>query len=108
MVNLPTSMPSVFNATYTPIAAAGTNTQVRHLARLLAAQLAVWANDENVTGSPNRALLGQLLGLTDVSIDNKVKKSHRVSAYSQGLVVAIDCDLCLPSAPTVKTSRNNR
>ena len=38
-------MPAAFDATYTPIAAAGTSTQIRHLARLLAAQLVVWAND---------------------------------------------------------------
>lgn len=32
-------MPSVFSATYTPIAAAGTQGQIRHVARLLATQL---------------------------------------------------------------------
>lgn len=32
-------MPAQFQATYTPIAAAGTQIQIKHMARLLAAQL---------------------------------------------------------------------
>jgi symplekin len=36
---LPDSMPAQFQSTYTPIAAAGTQAQVKHLARLLATQL---------------------------------------------------------------------
>ncbi|KAL5103713.1 Symplekin [Taenia crassiceps] len=64
MVTLPSHMPAAFDATYTPIAAAGTATQVRHLARLLAAQLVVWATGtagEEGTNRENRALLGQLM-----------------------------------------------
>ncbi|CAG0886922.1 unnamed protein product, partial [Darwinula stevensoni] len=40
MLNLPEEMPSLFASTYTPIAAAGTTAQIRHVARLLATQLA--------------------------------------------------------------------
>lgn len=36
---LPDSMPSIFSSTYTPIAAAGTPAQIKHVSRLLAAQL---------------------------------------------------------------------
>jgi symplekin len=36
---LPDAMPAQFQATYTPIAAAGTQIQIKHMARLLAAQL---------------------------------------------------------------------
>ncbi|VDK37327.1 unnamed protein product [Taenia asiatica] len=64
MVTLPSHMPAAFDATYTPIAAAGTATQVRHLARLLAAQLVVWATaaaGEEGVNRENRALLGQLM-----------------------------------------------
>ncbi|VDM32213.1 unnamed protein product [Hydatigera taeniaeformis] len=64
MVTLPSRMPAAFDATYTPIAAAGTATQVRHLARLLAAQLVVWATSavgEERVNRENRALLGQLM-----------------------------------------------
>lgn len=74
MVTLPSRMPAAFNATYTPIAAAGTTTQVRHLARLLAAQLVVWVTGAEKSGGAdgdynssadeinqsNRALLMQL------------------------------------------------
>ena len=36
---LPDTLPAHFQATYTPIAAAGTETQIGHMARLLATQL---------------------------------------------------------------------
>jgi len=36
---LPDTMPAQFQATYTPIAAAGTQLQIKHMARLLATQL---------------------------------------------------------------------
>ncbi|KAK9503177.1 hypothetical protein O3M35_011802 [Rhynocoris fuscipes] len=39
MASLPDTMPAVFSATYTPIAAAGTQGQIKHVARLLATQL---------------------------------------------------------------------
>ncbi|XP_005107741.1 symplekin [Aplysia californica] len=39
MVMLPDAMPAQFQSTYTPIAAAGTETQISHIARLLATQL---------------------------------------------------------------------
>ncbi|XP_071961941.1 symplekin-like isoform X2 [Antedon mediterranea] len=38
MVTLPESMPAHFQAMYTPIAAAGTDSQVQHLARMMATQ----------------------------------------------------------------------
>ena len=38
---LPDTMPPSFSATYTPIAAAGTDAQKQHLSRLLAQQLTV-------------------------------------------------------------------
>lgn len=73
MVTLPSHMPAAFDATYTPIAAAGTATQVRHLARLLAAQLVVWvtgAAGEEGVNRENRALLGQLMA------DNATEKAE--------------------------------
>jgi symplekin len=39
MFRLPSDIPAHFNSTYTPIAAAGTDGQVKHVSRLLAAQL---------------------------------------------------------------------
>ncbi|GFO34652.1 symplekin [Plakobranchus ocellatus] len=39
MVMLPDNMPALFESTYTPVAAAGTQTQISHIARLLATQL---------------------------------------------------------------------
>ena len=39
MLSLPDTMPAHFQATYTPVAAAGTPSQIKHLARLLSTQL---------------------------------------------------------------------
>ncbi|KAE8584929.1 hypothetical protein XENTR_v10021162 [Xenopus tropicalis] len=39
MVYLPDSMPASFQATYTPVESAGTDAQIRHLARLMATQM---------------------------------------------------------------------
>ncbi|XP_063678160.1 symplekin-like [Bolinopsis microptera] len=39
LMELPSSIPPHFNSAYTPIAAAGTKTQIQHLARMLAAQI---------------------------------------------------------------------
>ncbi|VDK54206.1 unnamed protein product [Anisakis simplex] len=39
LVTLPDEMPAAFQASYTPIAAAGTESQIRHLSRMIATQL---------------------------------------------------------------------
>ena len=38
-LNLPDDMPALFSAGYSPITAAGTQTQIQHVARLLSSQL---------------------------------------------------------------------
>lgn len=50
MLNLPDDMPANFQSTYTPIAAAGTEPQVRHIARLLATQLVLAGHGKTVEG----------------------------------------------------------
>lgn len=39
MVYLPDAMPASFQATYTPVESAGTDAQIKHLARLMATQM---------------------------------------------------------------------
>lgn len=39
MVYLPDVMPASFQATYTPVESAGTDAQIKHLARLMATQM---------------------------------------------------------------------
>lgn len=39
MVYLPENMPASFQATYTPVESAGTEVQIKHLARLMATQM---------------------------------------------------------------------
>ena len=49
---LPETMPAQFQATYTPIAAAGTAIQIKHMARLLAAQLVAAGFGKGVQDTP--------------------------------------------------------
>ncbi|GAB1598351.1 symplekin-like [Argonauta hians] len=49
MVMLPDTLPAHFQATYTPIAGAGTPGQIKHLARLLATQLTMAGMGKGVT-----------------------------------------------------------
>lgn len=59
---LPDTMPSLFSATYTPIAKAGTQSQIKHVARLLATQL-------NALGlGPGASLAKETLPATKVSV----------------------------------------
>lgn len=53
-------MPSLFSATYTPIAAAGTDRQIKHVARLIATQL-------NAIGLGPGAEIAKKKGMTVVS-----------------------------------------
>ncbi|KAK3581424.1 hypothetical protein CHS0354_016286 [Potamilus streckersoni] len=91
MVMLPEAMPAHFQATYTPIAAAGTEGQIKHMARLLATQLtmagmgkgiaeiqrqAAEEADENVDATPAseagtspKQLIQTLVGGTTLSMD---------------------------------------
>ncbi|KAL3875215.1 hypothetical protein ACJMK2_038140 [Sinanodonta woodiana] len=91
MVMLPETMPAHFQATYTPIAAAGTEGQIKHMARLLATQLtmagmgkgiaeiqrqAAEDADENVDATPApdagtspKQLIQTLVGGTTLSMD---------------------------------------
>ncbi|XP_059163192.1 symplekin-like [Physella acuta] len=94
MVMLPDSMPAQFQSTYTPIAAAGTQAQISHIARLMATQLtmagmgkglgelkmqalkdseaAVKNNDEQPS-SPKQ-LIQTVVGLKTEELDQAAKK----------------------------------
>lgn len=57
MVMLPDNMPAHFQATYTPIAAAGTEGQISHMARLLATQLTMAGMGKGVAEVQREAAL---------------------------------------------------
>ncbi|XP_064599772.1 symplekin-like [Liolophura sinensis] len=55
MVMLPDAMPPHFQATYTPIAAAGTEAQIKHMSRLLATQLTMAGMGSGIAEVQRRA-----------------------------------------------------
>ena len=58
---LPDTMPATFQATYTPIAAAGTEAQIKHCARLLATQLTIAGIGKGVLESKGKDVSWQLI-----------------------------------------------
>lgn len=94
MFRLPEKMPASFQATYTPIAAAGTPSQIEHLARLLGAQLTAAGygkgyelmksqqqvkpkiEDDQEGGS------GTITGRTDTSLSTATEVKTNISAIS--------------------------
>lgn len=59
MVMLPDSMPALFESTYTPVAAAGTQAQISHIARLLATQLTMAGMGKGLGELQMQALLSE-------------------------------------------------
>ncbi|KAG8333354.1 hypothetical protein J6590_000498 [Homalodisca vitripennis] len=79
MDNVPDAMPPLFAAIYTPIAAAGTQGQIKHVARLLATQL-------NAVGlGPGAALAKSTPVLRDDDEDEEEDK-QRIATLVQGVV----------------------
>ncbi|XP_071079022.1 symplekin-like isoform X1 [Haliotis cracherodii] len=67
MVMLPDTAPAQFQATYTPIAAAGTETQIRHIARLLATQLTMAGMGKGLGELQRSAMEAEITGDGDTS-----------------------------------------
>ncbi|CAL8106018.1 unnamed protein product [Calicophoron daubneyi] len=80
MVTLPDQMPAAFQSTYTPIAAAGTSAQIRHLARMLAVQLVVWAGESNHANPTEN--LSQLESLLRPTREEQAERTS--SGYKRG------------------------
>lgn len=84
MVTLPDQMPAAFQSTYTPIAAAGTSAQIRHLARLLAVQLVVWAGESNeADAAENYSQLESVLRNHDEDVANSRTQRHKRGSRSE-------------------------
>ncbi|VDQ14514.1 unnamed protein product [Trichobilharzia regenti] len=85
MVSLPTQMPASFHSTCTPIAAAGTSTQIRHLARMLAVQLSVWATEGGLYEVADRIIeLETLLIPVDDAVDDRGGSQSEPRTSEQG------------------------
>ncbi|KAG8197327.1 hypothetical protein JTE90_013454 [Oedothorax gibbosus] len=70
MLDLPDVMPTNFQSTYTPIAAAGTEPQIKHLARLLATQLTLAGIGKGIEETKNRTEMVKL----DLSDEEETSK----------------------------------
>ncbi|CAI2736868.1 unnamed protein product [Dicrocoelium dendriticum] len=89
MVTLPDQMPAAFQSTYTPIAAAGTSAQIRHLARMLAVQLVVWADESNQSETAdNLTQLENLLRLSQEELEQLggpgIKRTSKADSAEAG------------------------
>ena len=88
MTVLPDQMPPSFQSTYTPIAAAGTPVQIRHLARLLAAQLtnARLGKGYEMEEAQRRSYKEEPEGIAEVS--RQVEEQQVIETVLCGSVVA--------------------
>ncbi|XP_051631188.1 symplekin-like isoform X15 [Manacus candei] len=86
MVYLPEAMPASFQATYTPVESAGTEAQIKHLARLMATQMTAAGLGPGVE---------QTKQLREEPKEEKVPKpdvvliKRRLSALGQGQAIAV-------------------
>lgn len=92
MAKLPDTMPSLFSATYTPIAAAGTQGQIKHVARLLATQL-------NAVGLGPGAELARKKGTTVTAEDEDDDEEPEDDKKKIQLLVHGTTEHHTPSAP---------
>ena len=88
MAFLPEHMPAVFLSTYKPIAAAGTQQQIRHLARMLAAQL----DDAGLLGSVSKGALGSSSS-TPAAVSTASASSDAAVAQTAKGLITLDDDL---------------
>ncbi|KAI1903748.1 hypothetical protein AGOR_G00030410 [Albula goreensis] len=95
MVYLPDAMPASFQATYTPVESAGTDAQIKHLARLMATQMTAAGigpgleqckareEDSGKEGAEGEGVAEALSGSKDLLIRRKV------SAVSMGQAISV-------------------
>uniref|UniRef100_A0A8D0GAE2 Symplekin n=1 Tax=Sphenodon punctatus TaxID=8508 RepID=A0A8D0GAE2_SPHPU len=86
MVYLPENMPASFQATYTPVESAGTDAQIKHLARLMASQMTAAGLGPGVE---------QIKEVKDEAKEEKLVKAEsvlikrRLSSLSQGQAISV-------------------
>lgn len=82
MVYLPETMPASFQAIYTPVESAGTEAQIKHLARLMATQMtAAGLGPGESCADPGQALA--LDSLSGKAVEMKVMRHLRCSTIMQ-------------------------
>ncbi|XP_014117876.1 PREDICTED: symplekin [Pseudopodoces humilis] len=86
MVYLPEAMPASFQATYTPVESAGTEAQIKHLARLMATQMTAAGLGPGVEQTK---LLREEPKEEKVAKPDAVLIKRRLSALGQGQAIAV-------------------
>ncbi|XP_041342205.1 symplekin, partial [Pyrgilauda ruficollis] len=86
MVYLPEAMPASFQATYTPVESAGTEAQIKHLARLMATQMTAAGLGPGVEQTK---LLREEPKEEKVAKPDAVVIKRRLSALGQGQAIAV-------------------
>ncbi|KAM9440319.1 symplekin isoform 1-T1 [Clarias gariepinus] len=92
MVYLPDNMPASFQATYTPVESAGTDSQIKHLARLMATQMTASGLGPGLEQSKARDEEGKE-GEADAAVAETSSKDpiiiRKVSAVSLGQAISV-------------------
>lgn len=79
-VMLPEAMPAQFQSTYTPIAAAGTDAQIKHISRLLATQLTMAGMGKGV-GELKLQVSLSVLCMSALSIYDGVRNAEHLHVW---------------------------
>ncbi|XP_015791408.1 symplekin [Tetranychus urticae] len=97
LLSLPDSMPAHFLATYTPVAAAGTPSQIKHLARLLSTQFTTTGIGKGVEEMVERA-----------AISAKAKKSQNSEQQYQKIATLVSRGIAQEAKKQEQAQLNNQ
>ncbi|XP_050784018.1 symplekin isoform X1 [Gopherus flavomarginatus] len=93
MVYLPDTMPASFQATYTPVESAGTDAQIKHLARLMATQMTAAGlgpgSSPRPPGVEHTKLLKEEPKEEKLAKPESVLIKRRLSSLSQGQAISV-------------------
>ncbi|KAL3985802.1 hypothetical protein ACH3XW_40140 [Acanthocheilonema viteae] len=102
LVTLPEEMPAAFQSSYTPIAAAGTEDQIRHLSRMIATQLTnmdLGPGVEKIRKEKQHIIAHQAAGMEDVVIPSSPLQQFASAQQNQ----TQQSDSVSPAALSTKT-----
>ena len=98
-VMLPETMPAQFQATYTPIAAAGTQLQIKHMARLLATQLVAAGLGKSEQQQPKQVAMSSPVSCQSVAwhVSRRLFIAFVVFDSVMGLVLCFEIHVIPPT-----------
>ncbi|XP_077142473.1 symplekin [Ranitomeya variabilis] len=89
MVYLPDTMPASFQSTYTPVESAGTDAQIRHLARLMATQMTAAGIGPGVEKEKTQESAVELVEEESMKPEGLIIKRRVSSLLTQGQAISV-------------------